>query len=377
MSKFCRNYCKLVVSLLVLLPMAVYYPNQSIAQGGFHSNGASLVQVDADKKILSILASMEEIGLQGKVAGACGEGRIYSDAQGRSLRAKQDELYALGPKAIPDILKCIESHGFFSKAALEWCKSGPRSNYQYAWMINYPRDACGSVLVKHGAVAIDFICKGGLPAKNSRGMLYEDVAGAIGPPAAIRIAELLSSKSENERFWATQMLNSIYSYTNGTADRENGQYEGILTQIPGREIAAKLSISPVPKDEFARKGFLVLLGHSSFGEEKELEILEYYLKSDTQRNNRSASAGALIEIASRANQRAGMECIKAVGEAMKNDPDDQVRDSIAYNLGGGSFRIRDNLYANERIAILKAGTTDSNKSVRSRCEWGLRSLKSN
>lgn len=72
-----------------------------------------------------------------------------------------------------------------------------------------------------------------------------------------------------------------------------------------------------------------------------------------------------------------MECIKAVGEAMKNDPDDQVRDSIAYNLGGGSFRIRDNLYANERIAILKAGTTDSNKSVRSRCEWGLRSLKSN
>lgn len=357
--------------------MAVYCPNQSIAQGGFHSNSASLVQVDADKKILSILASMEEIGLQGQVAGSCGEGRIYSKAQSSALSAKQNELYALGPKAIPDILKCIESHGLFSKAGLEWCKSGQHSNYQYAWMINYPRNACGSVLIKHGAISIDYICKGGLPSQNSRSMLYEDVAGAIGPEAAIRITKLLTSTKENERYWATGMLNSIFSYTNGTADRENGQYESILAQIPRKEIAAKLSNAPVPKDEFARKQFLVLLGHSSFGEEKELEILEHYLKSDTQRNNRSASAGALIEIAARANPRAGVDCIKAVGEALKNDPDDQVRDSIAYNLGGGSFRIKDNIFANERIAILKAGTTDSHKGVRSRCEWGLRSLKPN
>ncbi len=357
--------------------MAVYCPNQSIGQGGFHSNSASLVQVDADKKILSILAQMEEIGLKGQVAGSCGEGRIYSEAQNSSLNAKQNELYALGPKAIPDILKCIESHGLFSKAGLEWCKSGPHSNYQYIWVIDYPRNACGTVLARHGAISIDYICKGGLPAQNTRSMLYEDVAGAIGPPAAIRITELLTSKNENERYWATQMLNSIFSYINGTADRENGQYMRLLSQMPMKEIAAKLSNAPVPKDDFARKGFLVLLGHSSFGEEKELEILEHYLKSDTQKNNRSASAGALIEIATRANQRAGVECIKAVGEAMKNDPDDQVRNSIAYNLGGGSFRIADNLYSNERIAILKAGTTDSHKGVRSRCEWGLRSLKPN
>jgi hypothetical protein len=357
--------------------MAVYYPNQSIAQGGFHSNSASLVQVDADKKILSILAQMEEIGLQGQVAGACGEGRIYSEAQNSSLKAKQNELYALGPKAIPDILKCIESHGLFSKAGFEWCKSGPHSNYQYKWVIDYPRNACGTVLARHGAISIDYICKGGLPTQNTRSMLYEEVAGAIGPAAAIRITELLTSKNENERFWATGMLNSIYSYINGTADRENGQYARLMSQMPMKEIAAKLSNSPVPKDDFARKGFLVLLGHSSYGEEKELAILEQHLKSDTQRNNRSTSAGALIEIASRADARVGALCIKVVGEAMKSDQDDQVRDSIAYNLGGGSFRIRDNLFANERIAILKAGTTDSNKGVRSRCEWGLRSLKQN
>lgn len=361
----------------MLLAVTFTSSPKSIAQGGFHSNSASLVQVDADKKILSILAQIEEIGLQGKVAGACGEGRIYSEAQGSALRAKQNELYALGPKAIPDILKCIESYGFFSKAGLEWCKSGPHSNYQYAWMINYPRNACGIVLTKHGAISIDYICKGRLPAQNSRSMLYEDVAGAIGPVAATRIAELLTSKNENERNWATEMLNSIYSYINGTADRENGEYASLLSQMPMKEIAAKLSNAPVPKDDFARKGFLVLLGHSSFGDEKELEILEHYLKCDTQRNNRSASAGALIEIASRANTRVGAECIKVVGEAMKNDPDDQVRDSIANNLGGGSFRIKDNLYAKERIAILKAGTTDSHKGVRSRCEWGLRSLKPN
>lgn len=368
-----QNNTKLAFALVMLC----LTPNDItpvLAQGGFRVHQSQMVSVQADKRVLALLSQIEEIAINGQVAGACGEGRIFSKQQKNEMSEKHQQLFALGPSVIPDLIRCINSSGYFSQAGLEWSK-GSLNRYQPSFVMNIPRGACAQVLISHGPVSIDYLIRSGIPATGSRNMIYEEVVGAIGPAAISKIAQLLKSNNENERLWATSMINHGLSYINATADRENGNYEKLLSQIPRKQIALDLSNTPLPKETMARDNYYELLGNTSYGGSKELQILTFYLEKDPERNLRSSCASALLRIADRADQATGARCLEAIANAFNKETDSQVRDAIARNIGGDSFFIAKNRFAQKRIEILNAGLKDKDKFIKDRCSWGLRSLK--
>lgn len=367
-----QNTTKLafVLVMLCLTPKDI---TPALAQGGFRVHHNQMVGVQADKRVLALLSQIEEIAIKGQVAGACGEGRIFSKQQQNEMSEKSRQLFALGPSVIPDLIRCINSSGYFSKAGLEW-SNGSRNRYQPSFVMNIPRGACAQVLISHGAVSIDSLIRSGLPATGERHILFEEVVGAIGPAAIAKIAPLLKSKDENERFWATSMINHGLSYINATADRENGNYEKLQSQIPRKQIAFDLSNTPLPKETMARDNYYELLGNTSYGGSKEMQILTFYLEKDSERNLRSSCASALLRIADRADQATGARCLDALGDAFSKETDSQVRDAIARNIGGDSFFIAKSRFAQKRIEILNAGLKDKDRFIRDRCSWGLRSL---